>query len=127
MRTSSALYLLSILRYFDEIDIILKNTSMGWHSKYCGVEYHKLSAVLGRVWGHVMYFNMEGYVGRLYILIWNGMWRGYINSINMLLYTGVDFTVSNLHQGERTFGGKSLHAIQAGVHNPYQQVSYCMK
>ena len=35
---------------------------------------------------------------------------------------GVDFTKSNEWQGSRTFGGKSLHTIEPGVPNPYEEV-----
>ena len=48
--------------------------------------------------------------------------RHHLHFIIFYVLTGVDFTASNAYQGERTFGGKSLHSIQHGSHNPYQQV-----
>jgi hypothetical protein len=41
----------------------------------------------------------------------------------MLEITGIDYTMSNKVQGEKTFGGKSLHAVEDGLKNPYQEVS----
>jgi len=38
------------------------------------------------------------------------------------LIVGVDFTKSNLWNGKNSFGGQSLHQIQQGVLNPYQEV-----
>eukprot|EP01122_Echinamoeba_exundans_P013891 TRINITY_DN6146_c0_g1_i2.p2 TRINITY_DN6146_c0_g1~~TRINITY_DN6146_c0_g1_i2.p2 ORF type:complete len:112 (-),score=16.61 TRINITY_DN6146_c0_g1_i2:534-869(-) len=38
------------------------------------------------------------------------------------LVIGIDYTVSNGWQGKKTFGGKSLHTIEFGKNNPYQQV-----
>ncbi len=43
-----------------------------------------------------------------------------VESCNLII--GIDFTSSNLHQGRRTFLGKSLHAITPSLLNPYQQV-----
>jgi len=38
------------------------------------------------------------------------------------LVVGVDFTKSNLWNGKRTFGGRSLHHLTPGALNPYQEV-----
>ena len=38
------------------------------------------------------------------------------------LIVAVDFTRSNLQQGERTFGNRSLHHIDPIISNPYQKV-----
>jgi E3 ubiquitin-protein ligase RGLG len=37
------------------------------------------------------------------------------------LIIGVDFTKSNTWTGERSFGGRSLHAVRAGAPNPYER------
>lgn len=38
------------------------------------------------------------------------------------LIFGIDFTISNLENGLRTFGGRSLHYFEEGLKNPYQKV-----
>ena len=39
-----------------------------------------------------------------------------------LYSVGIDFSISNQYAGARTFGGKSLHTLDARVLNPYQRV-----
>lgn len=47
--------------------------------------------------------------------------------INNEHVVGVDFTQSNMCQGIRTFGGKSLHCIDPREINPYQRVGNSYK
>ncbi|KAL5014388.1 hypothetical protein ScPMuIL_008658 [Solemya velum] len=41
---------------------------------------------------------------------------------NCSLIFGVDFTASNMHQGVKTYGGRSLHQLDPHEPNPYQKV-----
>ncbi|KAL3891889.1 hypothetical protein ACJMK2_004131 [Sinanodonta woodiana] len=38
------------------------------------------------------------------------------------LILGIDYTISNRMQGQKTFGGKSLHDVSSPAVNPYQQI-----
>lgn len=41
---------------------------------------------------------------------------------NSQLIFGIDFTISNLENGTKTFNGRSLHYFDADIKNPYQKV-----
>lgn len=41
-----------------------------------------------------------------------------LESSNLIF--AIDFTMSNMQQGRKTFGGRSLHMIEDGLFNPYQ-------
>lgn len=38
------------------------------------------------------------------------------------LFKGIDFTISNLENGTKTFNGRSLHYYDEAIKNPYQKV-----
>ena len=41
---------------------------------------------------------------------------------NSQLIFGIDFTISNLENGTKTFNGRSLHYSDCDIKNPYQKV-----
>ena len=43
-------------------------------------------------------------------------------SVNFL-NKGIDFTISNLENGTKTFNGRSLHYYDDEIKNPYQKVN----
>lgn len=52
-----------------------------------------------------------------------GLRRAGVEGSNLIL--GIDFTISNVSAGKRTFGGRSLHDVSGGAGappNPYQRV-----
>jgi len=49
-----------------------------------------------------------------------GLRRAGLEGSNLIL--GIDCTISNTSAGKRTFFGRSLHAIEPGLVNPYQRV-----
>jgi len=55
-------------------------------------------------------------------MVQDGLRRAGLESSNLIV--GIDFTISNTDAGAKTFGGKSLHAIDptGAVMNPYQRV-----
>ncbi len=45
-----------------------------------------------------------------------------VGLVRSQLIFGIDYTISNLETGKNSFGGRSLHNIEAGLLNPYQNV-----
>lgn len=50
----------------------------------------------------------------------DGLRREGLEGCNLII--GIDYTGSNEFQGTRTFEGRSLHHLEKGVVNPYQEV-----
>ncbi|KAK3589518.1 hypothetical protein CHS0354_041641 [Potamilus streckersoni] len=62
------------------------------------------------IWDH--YFTIDD--------VTEAMRKAGLEQCNLVF--GIDFTASNVHQGLKTFGGRSLHCLDNDLQNPYQKV-----